>query len=115
MTIHTFLTETEEVAMKQSNLQIPRIALTIIEKNGKTYHLRPSIRKTRKMIRTSLKSKFKNGFKVRLKVVYGKAETAQRKIEVFDNRAEPNTLTELHKVFEAFIDKGLWLPLTEDD
>ena len=104
--------ELEGIVMERSNLQIPRIALTIIEKNGKAYHLRPSIRKTRKMIRTSLKSKFKNGFKVRLRVVYGKAETAQGKIEVFDNQAEPNTLTELHKVFEAFIDKGLWLPLS---
>lgn len=93
----------------ENNLQIPRIALTIIEKSGKTYHLRPSIKRIRKMIRSSLKSKLKMGFKVKLRVIYGKAETARGKIETFDNRAEPTNISELNSVFEAFVDKDLWL------
>lgn len=98
-----------EIIMQINNKQIPRIALTIIGKNGEKYHLRPSIRKTRKMIRTSLKSKFKIGSKVKLRVVYGKAETVRGKIETFDNCAEPKNISELSMIFEAFVDKDLWL------
>lgn len=101
--------------METINKQTPRIALTIIEKTGKKYYLRPSIRKTRKMIRTGLKSKFKNGVIARLRVVYGKAETSRGNVELFDNRADVSTLEELNNVFTAFIDKDLWLPKPTGD
>lgn len=65
------------------------------------------------MLKTSLKSKFKNGITAKLRVIYGKAETVQGKIEIFDNQAEVQKLEELYSVFNAFIDKGLWLPINK--
>lgn len=99
--------------MKDNKLQVPKIALTIYEKNGRRYQRRPSVRKMRKMLKTSLKSKFKNGITAKLRVIYGKAETVHGKIEIFDNQAEVQKLEELYSVFNAFIDKGLWLPINK--
>ena len=96
--------------MKTTELQIPRITLIIIQKSGKKYWICPTIRKMRKMLSSSLKLKIRMGAIARLRVVYGKAETAQGKIETFENRAEATNLKDLCAVFEAFIDKDLWIP-----
>lgn len=94
----------------KDNLQIPRIALTIIENSGKTYHLRPTVRRMRKIMRNSLKLKTRMNTKYKLTVIYGKSETNQGKVEVFDNQAETKNISELRLIFEAFIDRGLWIP-----
>lgn len=96
--------------MKNNNLQTPKISLTIFENNKVKYWVSPSIRKMRKMINSSLKLEFKNDVKARLRVVYGKAESSKGKVELFDNKADVNTLEELNSVFTAFLDKDLWLP-----
>ena len=96
--------------MNNQNLEIPRIALTIIEKKGKRYYLRPTIKRMRKMLRNSLKLKFKMGATTKLRVIYGKAETNQGRIENFDNKAEAKNIKDLKLVFEGFIDKDLWIP-----
>ncbi len=101
--------------MKNNKLQVPKIALTIFEKNKVKYWVCPTVRKMRKMISSSLKSEFKNDVKAKLRVTYGKAKSVQGKIEIFDNQAEMNTLAELSAVFNAFIDKDLWLPMEKDD
>lgn len=95
--------------MENETLQIPKIALAICEGNMKRYQTRPSIRKMRKMLKSSLKLKLKNGATAKLRVTYGKAETNQGKIDIFDNQAETKNIDDLKLIFEAFIDKGLWL------
>jgi len=96
--------------MKNTNLQTPRIVITFIEKSGQRYYLRPTIRKARKLIRTSLETIFKSGGKVQLRVVYGKADDVTGKLQIFDNKAEVGRLKDFVSVFEAFIDKDLWIP-----
>lgn len=95
--------------MENNTLQIPKIAITIYEKGGRRYLSRPNIRRMRKMLNSSLKSKLKNGATAKLRVAYGKAETNQGNIETFDNQAETKNIDDLRLIFEAFIDKGLWL------
>ena len=50
------------------------------------------------------------GATTKLRVIYGKAETNQGRIENFDNKAEAKNIKDLKLVFEGFIDKDLWIP-----
>lgn len=103
--------------MRIDELQKPKIALTIYEKDGSKYQIHPSVRKMRKMLKTSLESKFKNGATMKLRVVYGKVKTNKEKIEIMDNQADQSDIKntdDLRLIFEAFIDKNLWLPIYKE-
>lgn len=92
--------------MKSQNQLIkPKIALTIFEKNGERYRYHPSIRRMRKMLNTSLKSRMKLCKYVSLKVTYGSKLSNFDKIEAFDNFIETSDFEELKKTFEDFTEE----------
>lgn len=93
------------------NIQLvkPRIALTVFEKNGERHRYRPTITRMRKMLKSSLRLKIKEGSFIRLRVAYGKYLTNRDKVEEKCNFTDTNNYEDLKGVFEDFVDKSEWL------
>jgi hypothetical protein len=90
------------------NLLTPKISITYHEKSGKR-QVRPSLRKIKKIINSSLKSKSRFNVLVTFKVVYGKFNKPNGKTEVIDNQITTKNPEDLKWAFKTFLEKGLWL------
>ncbi len=82
--------------------QQPKISLSIRSAKGKSLRMYPSVRKMRKMLKTSLVSKINNGCEITLRVTYGKTLTAQNRIETFDNEIKTRNIEDLVWALDAF-------------
>lgn len=90
----------------------PKIRIIIHSKDGNV-RFHPSIKKARKMLKTTLKNHCKLDDFVTLRVVYGIALSSKGKKEVFDNVTKVNSIDDLSWALDAFLDKDLWLEKVE--
>jgi hypothetical protein len=100
--------------MKNQEIQKiePKIRIIIHSKAGNV-RLRPSIKKARKMLKTTLRNHCKLGDFVTLRVIYGIALNSKGKKEVIDNTMKTNSIDDLAWTLSAFLDKDLWLDKVE--
>jgi hypothetical protein len=86
----------------------PKIAVSYYL-NSKRVSKYPTPRKAKNFVNVEAKKVQDRGIPVTLRVIYGKAQTAQGKIEVFDNQITTESNIELLWAIEAFMDESLWL------
>ena len=97
----------------QAMLKIePKIKIIIHSKDGNV-RFHPSVKKARKMLKTTLKNHCELGDFVTLRVVYGITLNLKGKKEVLDNVTKVNSLDDLSWALDAFLDKDLWLEKVE--